>query len=170
MSYHSHRVLLLYFQQLASLSDEPNSDQSQLPLFLHLYQASIFHLFVCHLQRNSSQLGWIHLLILMSPSALCYILNNLFPLATWMIDCGSLMQLMNIYLVFMAFKCHDHCRLVLWRSFPREDLHYFIRVNGKKPIQTNKQTKQIQQLLSLPVSLQPQQVNRLDTGNCCQVI
>lgn len=28
MSYHSHRVLLLYFQQLASLSDEPNSDQS----------------------------------------------------------------------------------------------------------------------------------------------
>lgn len=141
MSYHSHRVLLLYFQQLASLSDERNSDQSQFPLFLHLYQASIFHLFVCHLQRNSSQLGWIHLLILMSPSALCYILNNLFPLATWMIDCGSLMQLMNIYLVFMAFKCHDHCRLVLWRSFPREDLHYLIRVNGKKPIQTNKQNK-----------------------------
>ncbi len=48
MCCHDHMVLLLYFHELASPSDEPDSDQSQLPLFLHLYKASIFHLFVHH--------------------------------------------------------------------------------------------------------------------------
>ena len=52
----------------------------------------------------------------MSTSAFPYIGNNTFPLLSCMIDYGSLVQLMNICLVFMAFKCHKLSVLVLWIS------------------------------------------------------
>lgn len=52
----------------------------------------------------------------MSASALSYTGNNLFPPLSRMIDYGSLVQLMNICLVFMAFKCHKRSRLPLWIS------------------------------------------------------
>lgn len=85
-------------------------------LFSSTYIRPVYFICLCTtIHRNFPQLECI-ICILMSASALSYTGNNLFPPLSRMIDYGSLVQLMNICLVFMAFKCHERSRLALWIS------------------------------------------------------
>lgn len=85
-------------------------------LFSSTYNKLVYFICLCtSIHRNSSQLECIHLYSYVSISTLLHHSagNNTFPLLSCMIDCGSLVQLMNICLVFMAFKCHQLSRLAL---------------------------------------------------------